>query len=191
VVEQSWTEPLVALLLSALLLALCRAPRLAPLALGLLLASKQYLLLALPRFVWLGRFSFRRLLVAASVALVVSLPLGLWDPEAFFRWVVAMHWRQPLRLDALSYVAWLARDGSGPQSAWPGFVAFALAAALALWRCPRSPSGLPSGVALSYLAFFAFNKQAFCNDHFFVLGPLCCALAAAKHMDCQPEVRSV
>ena len=32
---------------------------------------------------------------------------------------------------------------------------------------------------LLLLAFFAFNKQAFCNYYHFVIGALCCAVAVA------------
>ena len=43
--------------------------------------------------------------------------------------------------------------------------------------CPRTPAGFAGGVALVYFAFFAFNKQAFENYYFFVIGALCCAVA--------------
>jgi hypothetical protein len=180
VLEQAWTEPLVVLLLAATILACIRAPWLAPLAVGLLFASKQYLLLGLP-LLWLLRpFSPRQLFAAASVALLVTLPLVLWDPGAFFHSAVLFQWRQPLRTDALSYVAGLARDGSGLPLPGLGFFAFAASAAVALWRCPRTPAGFAAAVALAYFAFFAFNKQAFCNYYFLVLGALCLAIAAAR-----------
>ena len=31
-----------------------------------------------------------------------------------------------------------------------------------------------------FFAFFAFNKQAFCNYYHFVIAALCCAIAAAR-----------
>ena len=34
-------------------------------------------------------------------------------------------------------------------------------------------------MALVYYVFLALNKQAFCNYYFFVIGALCCALAAS------------
>ena len=33
------------------------------------------------------------------------------------------------------------------------------------------------------LGFFAFNKQAFCNYYFFVIGAMCCAIAACADQD--------
>ena len=59
------------------------------------------------------------------------------------------------------------------------FVAGALASALAVWRLPSTPAGFAAAVALTYLAFFAFNKQAFSNYYFFVIGAMCCAVAAS------------
>jgi hypothetical protein len=64
----------------------------------------------------------------------------------------------------------------------PSFVAFALAAGaivLCLWKCPRTPSGFAAGFALTFLVFFAFNKQAFCNYYHLVIAALCIALASA------------
>jgi 4-amino-4-deoxy-L-arabinose transferase-like glycosyltransferase len=51
--------------------------------------------------------------------------------------------------------------------------------ALALWRAPRSPHGFALGVALVLGLFFAFNKQAFANYYYFVIGALCVAAATA------------
>ena len=39
--------------------------------------------------------------------------------------------------------------------------------AVSLWRLPRTPAGFAAAVALTFFAFFAFNKQAFCNYYFF------------------------
>ena len=184
VLEQGWTEPFAILLLAATVCCACRWPRALPVALGLLLAVKQTLVFV-PLLVPLlrgglahWRESWPLLWRAAAVALVVSLPLALGAPRDFVWSVVTLQIYQPLREDALSYVAWLARSGM-PAPTWLAFAMVLLAAALALWRAARTPAGFAAGVALAFLAFFAFNKQAFCNYYFFVLGALCCALAAA------------
>jgi hypothetical protein len=54
----------------------------------------------------------------------------------------------------------------------------AAASALALWRLPRTPAGFAMANALTFMGFFAFNKQAFCNYYFFVIGTVCASLAA-------------
>ena len=71
--------------------------------------------------------------------------------------------------------------------AWPAFVLAPLALAVGLWRAPRTPAGFALAVALTFLVFFAFNKQAFVNYYFFLVGALCCALAAAGP---EPDARA-
>ena len=55
VLEQSWTEPFVVLFLAATVWCAARHPRVAPYALGLFLAVKQYAVLALPLALLIGR----------------------------------------------------------------------------------------------------------------------------------------
>lgn len=191
VLQMSWTEPFTILFLGMTVWAALNAPRLLPLALGLLLATKQYLVFVVPLVALLfdGPDRLRRTLVllgkALLVALVVTLPLALWDLRAFIRSAVTLQFRQPFRTDALSALVPLARAGV-PR--WLG-VALPLllapaAVVLALRRCPRSPAGFALAVAFVYLAFLAFNKQAFCNYYFFPLAALCAAIAATGR--CSP-----
>ncbi len=42
-------------------------------------------------------------------------------------------------------------------------------------------------MALVLLVFFAFNKQAFCNYYYFVIGALCTALAASSSVERLPQ----
>ncbi|HEY2994711.1 MAG TPA: hypothetical protein VGM22_18005 [Methylomirabilota bacterium] len=185
VLEQGWTEPYVVLLLAATVWCALRAPALVPVALGLFFAVKQYTVLAAPLVVLLypgpapWRDAARALAKAALVAVVVTLPFVVADPSAFARDVIALQFRQPFRADSLSYpAAWLRATGRMPP-AWPAFVLAPLALAVGLWRAPRTPAGFALAVALTFLVFFAFNKQAFVNYYFFLVGALCCALAAA------------
>jgi hypothetical protein len=80
----------------------------------------------------------------------------------------------------LSYIAWTAREGVPSFSPVLGFAAMLPASALALWRLPRTPAGFAAATALLYLVFVAFNKQALYNYFVFVIGALCCAVAAAQ-----------
>jgi hypothetical protein len=187
VLEQSWTEPFVVLFLAVTVWCAVRAPRLAPYALGLFLAVKQYAVLALP-IAWLLTRSlagFRALAVrAVVVAAAVTLPLALFDVPGFLRAVVTLQFSQPFRPEALSYLGLLAGPGGAPP--FGTGVAFAVAAAvgaLALWRLPRTPAGYALGVAALFLAFFVLNKQAFANYYFFVIGALCVAVAATDAVE--------
>jgi len=186
VLEEGWTEPFGVALFALTVFCACRTPRALPYALGLLLAVKQYFVLALPLSLlllptpWRLRDVGRLWGRAAAVALVVTLPLFLWNVPAFARCVLWAQLQQPFRHDALSYLAWWSRDGSPPLNPALSLVAWALSCGLALWRAPRTPTGFAASVALSFGAFFAFNKQAFCNYYFFVVGALFLAVAASK-----------
>ena len=190
VLEQSWTEPFLVLLLSATVFAACRRDTWVPYLFGLFLVVKQYLVFVVP-LAWLivrrplpdkkelGRWALK----AAVAGAAVSLPLALWDISAFIRDVVTLQFDQPFRADALSYPAYALRRGYGPLPTTLAFVAALVAVGLSLLRAPRTPAGFASAVALTFLGFFSFNKQAFCNYYYFVLGALCCAIAAADRSD--------
>ena len=183
VVEQAWTEPLAIMLLALTVFLATRDSRLTPLGLGLGTAVKQHLLLVLPLGLLLvpSPIQWRRLrrpgTVALGAAALVTLPLAAWNAAAFWHSVVVVQFLQPARPDALAYPAWLVPDLPG-VAAVAGFIALVPAMGLAVWRAPRTPAGFAAAVALVYLAFFAFSKQAFANYYFFVIGALCVAVAA-------------
>jgi hypothetical protein len=186
VLHEGWTEPLVVLLLAATVVCALRAPRWVWLPLGLWLATKQYLVVAVPLTVlllprpWSWRDLWRLWWRAGAVALAVSLPLALWNLPAFVRSVITLQLYQPFRPDALSYVAWFARNAASHPPTWLALPAVVPAIALALWRAARTPAGFATAVAFVFLIFLVTNKQAFCNYYFFVIGALCCAIAATQ-----------
>ena len=189
VLEFAWTEPFVVLLLCATVFCACRAPKALPLMLGLFLVVKQYLVLVVP-LTWLllprpvrWRELWRLLWQVGLVGAVVTLPLMLWNIPAFIRDVVTWQLIQPFRLDALSYLVWFVREGGSRPPIWIPLAVVIPAAALALWRSSRTPAGFAAATALIYFAFFAFNKQAFCNYYFFVVGALSCAVATTWPAD--------
>jgi hypothetical protein len=152
-----------------------------PVALGLLLVVKQYLILIAPLAVVLlpgsGRFRLRAVIATAAI---VTLPLALWNLGPFVWSVCLLQFRQPMRADALSFLPLLAGVTRAPGA---GVVPFVAAAGVAAWaglRCPRTPGAFAAASAVMFLLFFALNKQAFCNYYFFVIGGLCCAIAAAN-----------
>jgi hypothetical protein len=184
VLEAGWTEPLAVLFLSATVFVACRSQRSIPVALGALIAVKQYLVLAVLVAPLLPRSSRGRwtgtLWKAAIVIAAITLPLALWDLPAFVHSTVLLQFRQPFRDDALSYLVPLARLLGTPPPAWIPFALAAAAAIIAAGRSPRTPSGFALALALVLLVFFAFNKQAFCNYYHTVIGALCCAAGAAR-----------
>jgi hypothetical protein len=186
VIKVGWTEPLVILLLIATLYCAIRSPRWLWLAIGLLLASKQYTVLMIPLIVthlmrpagW--RHAMRPLVASATVALVVTLPMALWDWHAFASSVVLMQFRQPFRIDALSFTAMLAQMTGMRIGVGLAFIAAGAATIWAMRRVPRTPAGFAASTALIFALFFAFNKQAFCNYYFVVFAACCCAAALAS-----------
>ena len=184
VLELSWTEPFLVLGVAAVIFAACRDSRLVPWLFGALIALKQYLVFALPAAVLLVErpLDRRRLLTfltkSALLGAAVTLPFVVWDPGAFWTSVVTLQFHQPFRPDALSVLSWWASRGHEQPPVLISFVAAAAASALALWRLPRTPAGFGAAIGLTFWAFFAFNKQAFCNYYFFVIGALCASVAA-------------
>lgn len=184
VLEQSWTEPFVVLGLAAVVFAACRQSRAVPWLFGAFIAFKQYLVLAIPAAFLLMRRPVTRqgvlafLTRSAVVVGVVTLPFFVWSPAGFWKSVVTLQLYQPFRYDALSVLSWWVSRGSDQPSAAIAFVVVALASAVALWRLPRTAGGFAAAISLTFFAFFLFNKQAFCNYYFFVIGGLCTTLAA-------------
>lgn len=174
-----WTEPLVVMLFALLVFTLMRRPKLVPYAFGLFLAVKQYLVFVpfLAGLVSRGRALVRTLAIAFSVAFVAIVPLALWNLRAFVHSAVSLQLVQPFRRDALSFAALVANLG-GPELSSLAFITVLPAIVLAARRAPKTAGGFAAAVATTYLTFFAFNKQAFANYYYFVVGALCIAVAA-------------
>jgi hypothetical protein len=192
VLELAWTEPvaLAGLLAAALAVARVRQSAgedraasvrewLLPGLAGAFAAStKQYaalllvpLLLALP-----SRLRPRAFSVAAGGTLAVAVPFLLWDPRAFVRGVVEFQIRQPFRTDALSWPAAVVSAGGPRLPSWPAFIVAAAVLFLTLRRTV-TPAQAVLSAATTWIAFVAFNKQAFCNYYWLAVGLLCAAVA--------------
>ena len=183
VIEQSWTEPFVVLMLGVVLWR--RGTRSLYLALGLLAATKQYGALAVVLAAWLlladrsWRARATLIVRASAVALAVTLPLALLSFGSFFRSVVLMQIFQPFRQEALSIPAWMVSLGLPQPPVWPAFLLVAAAAYAVCARLRPSAAAFAGGLALLFLIFFMFNKQAFLNYYSMVGGCICAAVAAA------------
>lgn len=182
VVQMGWTEPLLIFLAAAVIYAAIRARWMLWAAIGAFLASKQYLVLAVPLLPLLrgaretsGRF-WKTIVLAGVLAMAVTAPFVLMDPHAFVRSTVEWQLVQPFRYDALSFPAMIGQLGGAPSGGLLGFVAGGIAILLALWKAPRTAGGFFASAALVFCCFFACNKQAFCNYYQLVIGLSCCAI---------------
>lgn len=195
--EQGWTEPFPILLLTLTVATALRRPTLTWLPLGLLIASKQHMVLALvfvpmlaTRSSLAGAGVLQALrapavlaLKAVAVAGVVTLPLALLDIDAFVRSAVLLQLREPFRLDSLSFTRQLVALG------WPldkegallvSLSAGAIGIGLSWWRAPRTPAGFAAALGLTCFLLSAFGKKAFLNYYFMVVAFLLTAVAASR-----------
>jgi hypothetical protein len=183
VLEQGWTEPLALLMFAATIFAMLRVPAMASWAGGLLIVTKQYLVLAGP-LLWRyasARPGYTRFIVrAAAIAVLVTLPFMLWHSRSFIDSVLLLQTREPFRIDSLSYLSWAARNGLGAGSFLWAVAAAATALGISVLLTPNTASGFALSFALATFATFAFGSKAFCNYYFFVAGALCCAAVALE-----------
>ncbi len=172
-VNNFWVELVMTLLLALSVWAMCRDQRTrAGIALGLLLASKQNLVVVLPSFLSVWRAGGRRAVVVA-VLLAAGLigPFLLWDPRGFWRSAVEFQFVQPFREDAMSLLPGLV-DVVGPLPDWflsgPSLVLGLAVSTLVAWRTRPGPTAFALGVGLSLLVTVLLSKQAFTNYFGFI-----------------------
>jgi hypothetical protein len=197
VLERGWTEPFVVLLLAATVFCACQLPRALPYLFGLFISAKQYLFLVVPLYALLlprplpplGRIAGLALR-AAAIPVALTAAFALWNPRGFYHSVVELQFHQPFRKDALSYSAWMVKQGGEALPVWVGFALAVVMVVLVLWRAPRTPAGLAAGVGLTMVAFFSVNKQAFCNYYYLVLGAFACGAAVSFPLEVRAPAAS-
>jgi len=183
VVEESWTEPFVVMVVLIVVWCAIHKPSWTFIALGLLLASKQYMLFLLPIFGFLFppgsnlKTRIKASFATIGVAFLVTAPLAFWNFNAFV-WNVGMaQWDQPFRVDSLSYAALLADVFGKSRGSYVSFIALCAAILISYRYLKPSPKSFALALAFSFMLFIAFNKQAFCNYYFLIIGLLSTALA--------------
>jgi hypothetical protein len=179
VIEQGWSEPIAVLMLAAGVFCLVRCPRATPWAMGMLVASKQYLVLAAPLLWRVAAGSPRFLKSVGAAALLVTIPLAIRSPRSFAENVILLQAREPFRGDSLSYLSWLAANGWGRGTMAWALVAAMVASAIVMWRARATAAGFAAGLGFVCLVTFSFGSKAFVNYYFFVVAAACCSMAAA------------
>ncbi len=193
VLQAGWTDPYALMLLALVALLAIRRSPLLPIALGLLIAVKQHLVLALPlalaafdRGITVGD-RWRLAIVSLVTAAAVTVPMMLWNVDDFLWSAVFLHIEQPYRPDSMSYLAWFGTDQEPWLPTWVGFVLLLPTAAAVLWRVGRSTAAFVTAMALMYFVFFLFSKQAFVHYYYFVMGTVCIAIAAWVRLSNAPS----
>jgi hypothetical protein len=193
VVLGSWTEPMQVALLGFAVVALrYRRLLLGAVLIGVLLVTKQYLVVTLPAL-WLLRevFSRREWVALAVSALAVCVPFFVTDPGAFWHSVVEWQVNQPFRPDSTSLLVL-----SVNELGWPPPAVYAvlpvgaglMVAALLAWRLRPGPAAFLLTMGLAVMVTVLLSKQAFVNYYSFVGG--CLLLAAWVARDRDPQFRS-
>jgi hypothetical protein len=177
VLQQAWGEPLAVPFLAAFCLAIAAGrTRLAAIALGLLCALKQHLVLYLPALLLVPGLGWSGGAIALAVVATTYLPFAVPSPRAVWESLVLHHLNNPFRPDSLSLPALLSDAGIYLPS-WIGFAATAASLAV-LKGMPRRLGPLLLAASAQFLVFYVLGRQAFCN-YYFLLGPTWLLAAAA------------
>lgn len=184
VLEQSWTEPLVLLMATLTIWVSIRHPKWTFVALGLLFASKQYMLLLFPLSILLLKNGsscknwIKPAITTIVTAFVVTAPLAFANLQKFIWDVGLAQFYQVFRYDALSFLAAFALTTGKIPSQLISFAILAIAFVFVFKYVHHTPYGFAAAMAFCLIMFFAFSKQAFCNYYFLVVGLFASSLAA-------------
>jgi len=160
VVLQAWTEPILLLGLVGAAVLIDLRPNWAVLPLGLALASKQYMVIMVPLLAFWPRFGWRRVLATAAVATMVALPWLLLSLQRFQQCTIGYFFHEPTPLTSLSLWRYLPAPLRLPVTV----AATALAAYVAIRRCPRNGSGFLLAAGVTLMMFNAVNKETYTNQ---------------------------
>lgn len=181
-VKDAGVEPFITLLLALTVFCACRFPRVAPFILGLLLAAKTYLVLAVPLVVLLASLKLSARTVAGLAwkvllaAVLVTVPFVAWAPSAFSKALMDPS-TIVAGMKAPTVLGWLTLHGV-PLPAWLGIPLALMAITVVLWRAARTPSGFAAGVALVFVTYFAFSPEVVASQYAFVLAALYISVGA-------------
>jgi len=175
-INRSWTEPLLVLLLAAAVLAVDRDRQgWAMVALALALASKQPIVLLVPVFAIWPSFGLRRTIGSALIAFAIVLPWLIAGPRDL--WHDAVHAQLALaaKTKALNVSALLLQHGH-KVGFWLLAATLLASYAVIAARVPRTSSGLALSCAVVMWAYDLANTQTFFNHYVLPLGLLVVAL---------------
>jgi hypothetical protein len=180
-IEQAWNEPLLVGAAAFFIWVVTTRPasRWVPVAFGLFLSLKQYLVFFALLFL-APRARWRLVPVVTGVIVLTWLPFLLWDARSAVDNGLLFQFRTPFRDDGLTLSTLLYRWCGWMPTKWIAIgVGCAVAAvAAARFRDGTTASWLYASV-LTTLAVFLAGSQAFCNYYYF-LGSLILFLLALR-----------
>ncbi|MFL5322275.1 MAG: hypothetical protein ACJ790_21640 [Myxococcaceae bacterium] len=184
ILEQSWVDPMQLMLITAAFTAAAyRKRRLTTILLGVVLTAKQTMFWAVGIVGLSLGLRPREWLVVAGVGAAAVLPFAIWNFEALryanFTFLNGL----PPRSEALTVLNWAQRVfhyDINPRIAFP-LTALVVLAAFFWFRGSLARTAI--AVAFAYAIFFMFNKWAFANYYFLLMGLACLAAACAVHTE--------
>jgi hypothetical protein len=184
----SWIEPFVLLGLTAAVFAALRRSWWLPLALGVFLASKQFVVVGIPFVSFLQppgwKQNLKLLAKTAAVAVCITAPLALWDLHSFIQGTVVLFLRAPARLDSLSLVAFM------QVPPWVIYGLILSAIVFCLLAAARTPAMYAASFAFVLLIWMIVNKVAFINYYFLIAHSIWLAGAIVSGSVCAPAEES-
>lgn len=182
ILEQAWIDPAqIALICAATWLQLRRPGVASAILWGVVFAAKQTMFWLIPLAGFTFRFRLRDWIIAGATTVAAYLPFMVWDFAAWkysnFDFLTGL----PARNDALSLTNWAQRKFGEPLTGRAAFPMTAIVVALSSWRDRGAPQRFGVALAAAYTIFFIFNKWAFANYYYSLLGLSCLAAALAFH----------
>lgn len=180
VMDRAWTDPFIVMLTAAVCFFALRKPKWVWIPIGLYVCLKQHMIIGVPAlFLLLPRpMRWKETAVLAgkalAVALVVTLPLALWNFHAFAKSVLDI--REMFRIDSLGLIAYLHNHQIVTLSKWAGVFAMLPVMVLGSLRAPRTAAGFALMAAVTHFSTYIWSTHAFCNEYYNVFGALCCAV---------------
>lgn len=168
--NQAWTEPVLAVLLVAAVVAGRRRRRwTAIFLLALALACKQHLIFVLPLAAVWPVIGVTGVLAAIGIAALICLPWALAGPAAMWHDVVTFHYTLPPRYDSLSIPSWLHYLGGPTFPTWLSLLATVVVIVLVARRVRGGSQALLLGAAFVLWTFDVTSKVAFFNHYLLIL----------------------
>jgi hypothetical protein len=119
---------------------------------------------------------------SCAVVAALYLPFYFWNSQAFVLSLITVQMKVPLRLDLISYPAYIARRGWLHLPVWLPFLYLPLGCYVCLRNLPRTLRAFALAVAVVTIPFFALSKQGAPNYYFLAFAVLCCALALTESL---------
>lgn len=167
--EQSYTEALILLEITALYYFITqKKQKLSALILGISLATKQYLVFALPFLFKNKLLKKRTFMLSFGWFFIFTLPFLIWNSQDFIHDVVLLQQLFPPRYEGLSFFSFLFHHFGFNYSMGLALLIWLGLGILIYQKADRRHFNFIFSYTLFLLIFFFFNKWAFINYYYLI-----------------------